>query len=92
MPHVDYIADTVSKGLAKKGQDGDAGWTKGAYWASKAFVNAMTEVLARENPQLTVNCCCPGWVQTPLGTMVTPPGAIPALTPGRLASHESLIY
>lgn len=27
-------------------------------------MNALTAVLARENPGLIINACCPGWVST----------------------------
>ena len=35
-----------------------------AYAFSKACVNALTRILARENPSLLINACCPGWVKT----------------------------
>ncbi len=42
-----------------------------AYRSSKAAVNAMTVLLARElekeYPQILVNAACPGWVNTELG-------------------------
>ncbi|KAF7591609.1 hypothetical protein BBP40_001309 [Aspergillus hancockii] len=43
------------------------GWPSMAYFPSKAAVSATTRILARENPHLLINCCCPGWVGTDLG-------------------------
>ena len=40
---------------------------------SKALVNALTRVLARENEGVLVNCCCPGWVATDMGRIVGRP-------------------
>lgn len=34
------------------------------YGISKACTNAYTVLLARENPNLTINACTPGWVDT----------------------------
>jgi carbonyl reductase 1 len=48
------------------------------YFTSKAALNAGTRILARENPQLFINCCCPGWVSTDLGAQA---GSAPK-TPG----------
>jgi carbonyl reductase 1 len=36
------------------------GWPDTCYGMSKAAVIAMTKVLARENPDITINACCPG--------------------------------
>lgn len=49
-----------------------------AYSVSKACVNALTATLARENPGLVVNCCCPGWVDTDMGGIVGKPPKTPA--------------
>lgn len=55
------------------------GWPQQAYSVSKACVNALTAVLARENSDLTINACCPGWVSTDMGKMV---GSQPPKSPG----------
>lgn len=34
---------------------------------SKALINAFTGILARDNPKLLINCCCPGWIATDMG-------------------------
>ena len=40
---------------------------------SKALVNGMTATLARENSGMTINCCCPGWVDTDMGQVMGQP-------------------
>ena len=48
-----------------------------AYSVSKACVNALTGILAREDQKSggdrRVNCCCPGWVDTDMGELVGKP-------------------
>ncbi|KAM0797703.1 carbonyl reductase 1 [Usnea florida] len=55
---------------ANDGTELQHGWPQQAYSVSKACVNALTAVLARENPGLIINACCPGWVSTDMGKMV----------------------
>jgi NAD(P)-dependent dehydrogenase (short-subunit alcohol dehydrogenase family) len=43
------------------------GWPQSAYSVSKAGLNALTRILARELPRLRVNAVCPGWVRTDMG-------------------------
>ena len=44
------------------------GWPVGkSYSVSKAFMNAMTRILASENSDILINSCCPGWVRTDMG-------------------------
>ena len=47
-----------------------AGFPQQSYAVSKAAMNAMTGILANTNPQVQINCCCPGWVATDMGKMV----------------------
>jgi len=49
---------------ADTGLETQNGWPRKAYSISKACVNALTAVLARENEGLVINACCPGWVAT----------------------------
>lgn len=59
-----------------------------AYSFSKACVNAFTRILARNNPDLIINCCCPGWVKTDMGLLIGRPPKTPedgAKIPVRLA-------
>ena len=30
----------------------------------------MTRILAKENPGLIINACCPGWVKTDMGLLI----------------------
>jgi NAD(P)-dependent dehydrogenase (short-subunit alcohol dehydrogenase family) len=39
----------------------------GGYGASKAALNALTRLFARELPRARVNAVCPGWVRTDMG-------------------------
>jgi carbonyl reductase 1 len=45
------------------------GWGSKArsYKVSKALINTLTIVLARQHPNVLVNSCCPGWVNTDMG-------------------------
>ena len=51
------------------GSESENGWPESAYSVSKASTNALTAILARENPGLVINCCCPGWVNTDMGSL-----------------------
>ncbi|KAJ6017849.1 Short-chain dehydrogenase/reductase SDR [Penicillium sp. IBT 35674x] len=42
-------------------------------WPPLQALNAATRILARNNPDLLINCCCPGWVGTPLGAQAGQP-------------------
>ncbi|KAI4238009.1 MAG: hypothetical protein L6R40_005820 [Gallowayella cf. fulva] len=45
---------------ANNGTESRNGWKSQAYGVTKAAENAMTAVLARDNPGLIINACCPG--------------------------------
>jgi NAD(P)-dependent dehydrogenase (short-subunit alcohol dehydrogenase family) len=45
----------------------DRGWPGSAYRVSKAALNALTRIFARQYPALKVNAVCPGWVRTDMG-------------------------
>jgi NAD(P)-dependent dehydrogenase (short-subunit alcohol dehydrogenase family) len=49
------------------GQLDDMGPGYPAYRVSKAGLNVLTRVLAAEEPALSVNSVCPGWVRTDMG-------------------------
>ncbi|KAH7355473.1 hypothetical protein BKA66DRAFT_475463 [Pyrenochaeta sp. MPI-SDFR-AT-0127] len=67
---VDALAESYLDAV-KRGQDAQQqeGWGSGArsYKVSKALINALTIVLAQQNLDSSVNCCCPGWVDTEMG-------------------------
>ncbi|KAF1933013.1 NAD(P)-binding protein [Didymella exigua CBS 183.55] len=91
---VNALADTyigaVRAGGAAQEQAG-FGSPPMSYQVSKALINALTVVLARENPDVLVNCCCPGWVDTDMGHQVgRPPKTLEegARIPVRLAVGE----
>lgn len=46
---------------------GGTGWGTDAYGVSKAALNALSRILARELPAVRVNSTCPGWVRTDMG-------------------------
>jgi carbonyl reductase 1 len=80
----------------KMGTLAQDGWgTEGSvgisYQVSKACVNALTLALARENPDVRINCCCPGWVDSDMGRILgRPPKTLEegARIPVRLAVGE----
>ena len=44
-----------------------SGWPSSAYVVSKVGLTAMSNILAREHPDILINSCCPGWVKTDMG-------------------------
>jgi NAD(P)-dependent dehydrogenase (short-subunit alcohol dehydrogenase family) len=54
----------VSSGM---GQLADMGGGSAAYRISKTALNALTRILAAEEPGVRVNSICPGWVRTDMG-------------------------
>ena len=65
------------------GTSGEDGWPvgRGPYSVSKALVNAMTAILARQRTDLCINACCPGWVSTEMGHMVGRSGKLAGSAP-----------
>jgi carbonyl reductase 1 len=73
---VDALADEYLKLYKEKKLGGsDFGSGNISYQVSKACVNALTKVLAKEYQEtgLLINCCCPGWVNTDMGKIVGQP-------------------
>lgn len=91
---IDKLADTYLSAVQGGGSaQQNAGWGSGphSYQVSKALINALTVVLANQNPDVMVNCCCPGWVDTDMGHQVgKPPKTLEegARIPVRLAIGE----
>ena len=57
----DFIADVAADRHVERG------WPGSAYRVSKAALNALTRVFARQYPALKINAVCPGWVRTDMG-------------------------
>lgn len=52
-PAQEYL-ESADAGSARKD-----GWAS-PYCVSKALINGLTAVLAKQNAKTTINCCCPG--------------------------------
>ncbi|KAL8850625.1 MAG: hypothetical protein Q9221_004411 [Calogaya cf. arnoldii] len=77
LPDLDQMMDEYQES-ANNGTESCDGWKRQAYGVTKAATNAMTAVLARENAGLTINACCPGWVDTDMGNLLGRPPKTPA--------------
>ncbi|CAO2653399.1 Nn.00g028100.m01.CDS01 [Neocucurbitaria sp. VM-36] len=62
----DAYLDAVRRGQPAQEEDG---WGSGSrsYKVSKALNNAITILLAKKNPDILINNCCPGWTDTAMG-------------------------
>ncbi|KZT59766.1 oxidoreductase [Calocera cornea HHB12733] len=67
------------------GQWKEEGWPENAYRVSKMGMTGFSSVLAKENPGILVNACCPGWVKTDMAPMGTKTPEEGARTPALLA-------
>lgn len=71
---IDTLArEYVSAQKSHKQETAGFGAPPNSYQVSKALINALTLVLARENEGVAVNCCCPGWVDSDMGKLVGRP-------------------
>lgn len=70
LPDLDKLAQSfISASEAGEAALRSQGWgATNAYPPSKACVNALTTILARENASVAINSCCPGWVATEMGS------------------------
>ena len=66
----DIAKDFVRSVEARNEEESGFGTPKRSYSVSKALVTALTAMLARQHPGLSINCCCPGWVATDMGQLV----------------------
>ena len=62
---LELVADFAA--AVHENRHGAQGWPSSAYRVSKASLNALTRILARDNSRLHVNSVCPGWVRTDMG-------------------------
>ncbi|KAI4208456.1 MAG: hypothetical protein LQ348_000118 [Seirophora lacunosa] len=67
----------IRQEAANVGTESREGWKSQAYSVSKAAQNAMTAILARDNPGLIINACCPGWIDTKMGNLMGRPPKSP---------------
>lgn len=68
---LDDIANDFVKSVEEGNEEASGfGTPKRSYSVSKALVTALTAMLARQHPGVTINCCCPGWVATDMGQLV----------------------
>jgi NAD(P)-dependent dehydrogenase (short-subunit alcohol dehydrogenase family) len=63
---LEALVGEFERGVAQ-GSHEAAGWPSSAYRVSKAALNALTRLLARQSTRVRVNAVCPGWVQTDMG-------------------------
>lgn len=72
---------TAPQTYPNAGTNKEHGWPDSGYAVSKACINAMTAIIARETPSVLINVCCPGWVASDMGRQV-------ALQPPKSASES----
>ena len=83
---------------AERGQHARAGWPNTCYGVSKAALNALTRIMARELAarDIAVNSCCPGWCATDMSSHSGPrsaaqgadtPAFLALLPPGSPSGH-----
>jgi len=67
---LEHLVDNYLQAV-KAGKEEESGWNhvKGSYHVSKSCVNALTTVLSRQYPGTLINCCCPGWNKTDMGSL-----------------------
>ncbi|KAK5111627.1 hypothetical protein LTR85_011805 [Meristemomyces frigidus] len=73
----EYLSSVHSSSEAASG----FGPPQRSYSISKGLVNAFTAHLARQNPNATINACCPGWIATDMGRLVGSSKIRPPKTP-----------
>ena len=81
----EFVKDTAA------GAHKEKGWPGTCYGFSKLCLIAYTKILAQKQPQLIVNCVCPGWCATDMSSHSGPRSAAKgAETPIYLASSEEI--
>lgn len=82
--HADFTKQAV-----KDGREAEAGFfgPGRSYSVSKACMNALTAAFSRTHKTgLTINACCPGWINTDMGLLVASRKTQPPKTPQEGAS------
>ncbi|EME41099.1 hypothetical protein DOTSEDRAFT_74580 [Dothistroma septosporum NZE10] len=78
LDQISQIGDSYLSAVSK-GQEEAEDWPKGlSYSVSKSMLNAAMMVLAKENPDLRISSCCPGWCSTDTGKQTGSPAKTPA--------------
>ena len=67
LPALDALVDQFEADV-QAGSHKRNGWGNSNYGLSKLAVIAATNVLARENPGIKCNCCCPGYCDTDMSS------------------------
>lgn len=87
IPRLNALVDEFEQSV----QDGSylkKGWSRSNYGFSKLTLIAATKVLARENPGIAINSCCPGYCKTDMtsqgGTRPPEDGARNAVIPATM--------
>jgi carbonyl reductase 1 len=71
---VDALADRYISSVKNGEQEAASfGAPPKSYQVSKALINALTVVLAQQNSDVAINCCCPGWVDSDMGNQIGRP-------------------
>ena len=71
---LDDIAKDFLRSVEQGNEDATGfGTPRRSYSVSKALVTALTAMFARQHPGLTINCCCPGWVDSDMGNQIGRP-------------------
>ncbi|RMZ02387.1 hypothetical protein D0860_07226 [Hortaea werneckii] len=79
---LDQLAEDFLKSVQTSTENASGfGPPQRSYSISKSLINALTALLARENPHLAINCCCPGWIATDMGRLVGSGNLSPPKTP-----------
>lgn len=63
--------EELMEGFVEAVQNGtheQKGWPNTCYGTSKLGVIAMTKILARREPSMRINCCCPGYCATDMSS------------------------
>ncbi|EUC42239.1 hypothetical protein COCMIDRAFT_39676 [Bipolaris oryzae ATCC 44560] len=72
--YIDALAqEYIDAVKSQKHEEAGFGAPPKSYEVSKALMNALTLVLARENEGVAINCCCPGWVDSDMGNHIGKP-------------------